>query len=65
MTKVKKITSESMFHAAQEIEYTGVFTYQDKIGCFFLGEAKFYPSIDVASNALDVFRYTEMKKDEH
>jgi hypothetical protein len=52
---IKKITSPSMFEAAQEIEYNGVFTFDGKIGCFFQGEAVYYTTTEIAFEALASF----------
>jgi len=52
---IKVIKSQSMFEAAKEIEYTGVFTFGHKIGCFFEGIPIYYTTIEVAQKALEVF----------
>ena len=55
LTTVKIIKSQSMFEAAEEIEYNGVFTFEGKIGCFFEGNVVYYDDIETASKALASF----------
>ena len=52
---IKVIKSQSMFEAAEEIEFTGVFTFGHKIGCFFEGIPTYYTTIEVAQRALEAF----------
>ena len=53
--KIKVIKSQSMFEAAEEIEYTGVFTFEGKFGCFFEGRAVYHTTAEVAAEALTAF----------
>lgn len=61
---IKVITSQRMFEECEESNYTGVFTFGHKIGCFFEGIATYFTTIEIAQGSLKAFLYDDWGDDE-